>query len=56
MYDSHLSTNGGDEIFFRNMYSYLDDCGKQNIPLSLPQLLLFLDYAQISLAFQAQHF
>jgi hypothetical protein len=47
-----LSTSrGGDEVFFRNIYSYLDDCGKQNIPPSLPQLLLFLDYAQISLAF-----
>jgi len=45
--------NGGgvDELFFRNIYSYLDDCGKQGVAPSLPQLLLFLDSAQVSLAF-----
>jgi len=43
--------SGISERFFRNLYSYLDDCEKQNVAPSLPQLLLFLDSAEVSLAF-----
>ena len=39
------------EKFFRNLYSYLEDCGNQKVEPSLPQLLLFLDSAEVSLAF-----
>lgn len=49
----HISatpTNGLDERFFRNIYSYLEDTAVQGIAPSLPQLLLFLDYAETSLA------
>lgn len=42
---------GANAKFFRNIYSYLDDCYNQNVAPSLPQLLLFLDSAEISLAF-----
>jgi hypothetical protein len=38
------------ERFFRNLYSYLEDCSRQNTSPSLPQLLLFLDSAAVSLA------
>ncbi|KAK6005275.1 hypothetical protein QM012_008054 [Aureobasidium pullulans] len=41
---------GVSERFFRNLYSYLDDCTRQNVSPSLPQLLLFLDSAEVSLA------
>jgi hypothetical protein len=37
-------------MFFRNIYSYLDDCQRQGVELSLPQLLLFMDSAEVSLA------
>jgi len=47
---SPLSSEGIDERFFRNLYSYLEDCSRQNISPSLPQLLLFLDSAEVSLA------
>jgi len=43
--------SGISERFFRNLYSYLDDCEKQKVAPSLPQLLLFLDSAEVSLAF-----
>ena len=36
---------------FRNVYTYLDDCWLQGVSPSLPQLLLMLDSAEISLAF-----
>ena len=36
---------------FRNIYTYLDDCYGQNVEPSLPQLLLMLDSAEVSLAF-----
>lgn len=36
---------------FRNIYTYLDDCWLQGVEPSLPQLLLMLDSAEISLAF-----
>ncbi|KAF7187692.1 putative oxidoreductase patJ [Pseudocercospora fuligena] len=49
-----LSPKGADEgageKFFRNIYSYLDDCYLQDVSPSLPQLLLMLDSAEISLA------
>ena len=38
------------EQFFRNLYGYLDDCDKAKCPPSLPQLLMFLDAAEVSLA------
>lgn len=38
-------------MFFRNIYSYLDDCYLQNVSPSLPQLLMMLDSAEISMAF-----
>ncbi|THW85406.1 hypothetical protein D6D17_09197 [Aureobasidium pullulans] len=41
---------GVSERFFRNLYSYLEDCSRQNTSPSLPQLLLFLDSAEVSLA------
>lgn len=50
----HISaapSRGIDEVFFRNVYSYLDDCDKQNVAPSIPQLLLFLDAAEVSVAF-----
>lgn len=50
----HISatpSRGIDEKFFRNLYSYLDDCQTQDIEPSVPQLLLFLDSAEVSLAF-----
>nr|OQO30370.1 hypothetical protein B0A51_02037 [Rachicladosporium sp. CCFEE 5018] len=37
--------------FFRNIYTYLDDCYLQNVEPSLPQLLLMLHSAEVSLAF-----
>ena len=36
---------------FRNIYTYLDDCYLQNVEPSLPQLLIMLDSAEVSLAF-----
>ncbi|KAF2720729.1 hypothetical protein K431DRAFT_225703 [Polychaeton citri CBS 116435] len=42
---------GATERFFRNLYSYLEDCHQQKVAPSLPQLLLFLDSAEVSLAF-----
>lgn len=36
---------------FRNIYTYLDDCYIQGVSPSLPQLLLMLDNAEMSLAF-----
>lgn len=42
---------GANAKFFRNIYSYLDDCYTQNVSPSLPQLLLMLDSAEISMAF-----
>ncbi|SMR50978.1 unnamed protein product [Zymoseptoria tritici ST99CH_1E4] len=46
-----ISPRGADDRFFRNIYSYLDDCYVQNLSPSLPQLLLMLDAAEISMAF-----
>lgn len=37
---------------FRNLYGYLEDCRVQGVSPSLPQLLLFLDTAEVSLAFR----
>ena len=48
---SAAPSSGIDEIFFRNLYSYLDDCDKQKVEPSIPQLLLFLDAAEVSVAF-----
>lgn len=48
--------SGLSESFFRNLYGYLDDCEKANIAPSLPQLLLFLDSAEVSLAFPGPAF
>ena len=48
--------SGLDELFFRNIYNYLEDCDVQGVPPSLPQLLLFLDYAETSLAFPGPKF
>jgi hypothetical protein len=42
---------GGNERFFRNLYCYLDDCESQKVAPSLPQLILFLHSAEVSLAF-----
>jgi hypothetical protein len=36
---------------FRKIYTNLDDCYVQNVEPSLPQLLLMLDSAEVSLAF-----
>jgi hypothetical protein len=36
---------------FRNIYTYLDDCYSQDVEPSLPQLLLMLDSAEVSMAF-----
>ena len=50
----HISASpsrGIDEVFFRNIYSYFDGCQAQDVPPSLPQILLFLDSAEVSLAF-----
>lgn len=41
---------GGSEKFFRNVYSYLDDCYLQGVSPKLSQLLLFLDSAEMSVA------
>lgn len=35
---------------FRNIYQYLDDCWVQGRSPSLPQVLIFLDSAEVSLA------
>lgn len=43
-------------MFFRNIYSYLDDCYLQNVSPSLPQLLMMLDSAEISMAFPGPGF
>lgn len=42
---------GANAKFFRNIYSYLDDCYTQDVSPSLPQILLMLDSAEISMAF-----
>ena len=48
---SDVGGEGGvDEKFFRNIYSYLHDCDEQNVQPSLPQMLLFLDSAEVGLA------
>jgi len=49
--DADVEGYGCSEKFFRNIYSYLDDCTSQKVAPSLPQLLLFLDSAEVSLAF-----
>jgi hypothetical protein len=36
---------------FRNIYTYLDDCYMQDVEPSLPQLLMMLDSAEVSMAF-----
>lgn len=41
---------GTNQASFRNIYQYLDDCWVQAKSPSLPQLLLQLDSAEISLA------
>jgi hypothetical protein len=47
---------GATSKFFRNVYSYLDDCYIQNVSPSLPQLLMMLDSAEISMAFPGPGF
>ncbi|KAH8811277.1 hypothetical protein F5884DRAFT_269711 [Xylogone sp. PMI_703] len=50
----HISASparGLDEKFYRNLYSYLNDCERQKVKPSLPQLLLFCDSAEFSIAF-----
>ena len=44
------------EEFFRNLYGYLDDCEKAGCQPSLPQLLMFLDAGEVSLAFPGPTF
>ncbi|KAG8627843.1 hypothetical protein KVT40_003716 [Elsinoe batatas] len=48
---SRASILGASERFFRNIYSYLEDCTVQGVSPSLPQLVLMLHDAEISLAF-----
>lgn len=48
---SSPEAEGVSERFFRNLYSYLDDCYVQGASPSLFQLLIFLDSAETSLAF-----
>lgn len=48
--------SGMSEKFFRNLYTYLDDCEKPKVAPSLPQLLLFIDSAEASLAFPGPGF
>lgn len=48
---SSPEAEGVNERFFRNLYSYLDDCYVQGASPSLFQLLVFLDSAETSLAF-----
>lgn len=48
---SQPEEDGISERFFRNLYTYLDDCESQSVAPSLPQLLLFLHSAEVSLAF-----
>lgn len=55
LYVSNLPSISGagdctDACSFRNLYQYLDDCWAQAKSPSLPQLLLFLDSAEVSLA------
>jgi hypothetical protein len=40
-----------DQHSFRNIYQYLDDCYIQGVSPSLPQLLILLHSAEVSLAF-----
>ena len=42
--------DGVEEVFFRNLFSYLDDCQRSGTSPSLPQLLLFLHSHDVSLA------
>ncbi|KAF2152401.1 hypothetical protein K461DRAFT_146181 [Myriangium duriaei CBS 260.36] len=49
--DGKADVAGASERFFRCIYSYLDDCHSQKVAPSLPQLLLMLHDAEISLAF-----
>lgn len=53
---SDPEAEGANSMFFRNIYSYLDDCYLQNVSPSLPQLLLMLDSAEISIAFPGPAF
>jgi len=43
-------SEGTNEKFFRNLYTYLDDCWAQGKSPAIPQLLLFLHSAEVSLA------
>jgi len=45
------SSAGVSSKFFRNLYSYLDDCHQQSVQPSVPQLLLMLHHAEVGLAF-----
>ncbi|KAF2396435.1 hypothetical protein EJ06DRAFT_585299 [Trichodelitschia bisporula] len=45
-----------DESFFRNLQTYRDDCRKAGIPFALPQVLLFLYYADTLLALPGPRF
>ena len=42
---------GVNEEFFRNIYCYLDDCERYGAKPSMVQMLMFLDGAEVSLAF-----
>lgn len=42
--------SGISERFFKNLYSYLDDCEKHKVAPSLVQLLLFIHSAEVGLA------
>lgn len=42
--------HGLNERFFRNLYSYTDDCWRAGKAPSLVQMLCFLDSAEVSLA------
>jgi mannose-6-phosphate isomerase-like protein (cupin superfamily) len=48
--------SGLSERFFRNVYSYLNDCKKHNKSPSAPQLLLFLDSGEVGLALPGPQF
>jgi hypothetical protein len=49
--ESSGAGDGVSERFFRNLHSYLEDCHTHGAAPSLPQLLLFLHSAEVSLAF-----
>lgn len=45
-----------DEAFFRNLYSYLDDCERHGVAPQLPQLCLFLWFSNVISPGRGQRF